>query len=251
MTHITINQIANAFVPAKEINDAKLFAGRQPPIKDALFALNTEGANIAIVGGRGIGKSSLARQLINLGQGKNDLLDKLGIYHDSKLDYLTIYFACGNNITTINDLLLRLLTTKDCLLEWIYDIPTASKELCKINGGLGVGVAKLESNLSSETTSISSVQTHEVDVVFQNIISEILKSKIAKNGILIVIDEFDQIEKPEGFAKMLKSLSTNTPGLKFCIVGVAQDIQYLMKEHGSSDRLFAGSVINLPSMNPE
>ena len=38
MTQITINQIANAFVPAKEITDAKLFAGRQPQINDALFA---------------------------------------------------------------------------------------------------------------------------------------------------------------------------------------------------------------------
>ena len=251
MTQITINQIANAFVPAKEINDAKLFAGRQSQVKDALFALNTEGSNIAIVGGRGIGKSSLARQLINIGQGNNELLDKLGIYHDTKLDYLTIYFACGNNIKTINDLLIRLLTTRDCLLEWIYDIQTATKELSKIQGGLDIGIAKIGSDLASESTSISAVQSHEVDVVFQNIISEILKSKIAKNGILIVVDEFDQIEKPEGFAKMLKSLATNTPGLKFCIVGVAQDIQYLMKEHGSADRLFAGSVINLPSMNSD
>lgn len=251
MTQITINQIANAFVPAKEISDAKLFAGRQPQIKDALFALNTDGANIAIVGGRGIGKSSLARQLINIGQGNNDLLDKLDIYYDSKLDYLTIYFACGNNIKSIDDLLIRLLTTRDCLLEWIYDIPSATKELSKINGGLDFGLTKLGSDLSSETTSISTIQSHEVDVVFQNIISDILKSNIAKNGILIVVDEFDQIENPEGFAKMLKSLATNTPGLKFCIVGVAQDIQYLMKEHGSSDRLFAGSVINLPSMNPD
>ncbi len=38
---------------------------------------------------------------------------------------------------------------------------------------------------------------------------------------------------------------------KIFIVGVAQDIQNLMKEHQSSDRLFAGSVINLPSMTNE
>lgn len=249
MTQITINQITNAFIPATEITDAKLFAGREAQIKDSLFALNTNGANIAIVGGRGIGKSSLARQIINIGQGKNELLDKLGIYHDAKLDYLTVYFACGNNVKTIDDLLRRLLTTRNCLLEWIYDIPTATKELGKIQGGLNVGIAKMGSDLTSETTSTPSIQTHEIDVVFQNIISEILKSKIAKNGILIVVDEFDQIENPSGFAKLLKALATNTPGLKFCIVGVAQDIQFLMKEHSSADRLFAGSVINLPFMN--
>ncbi|MEQ1734743.1 MAG: hypothetical protein ABL940_13790, partial [Bacteroidia bacterium] len=68
---------------------------------------------------------------------------------------------------------------------------------------------------------------------------------------LIVVDEFDQIKNTSGFASYLKSLATNTPGLKFCVVGVAQDIQNLMKEHQSSDRLFAGSVINLPSMNDD
>lgn len=251
MTPITINQIANAFMPAKEISEAKLFAGRGVQVNDILFALNTDGSNIAIVGGRGIGKSSLARQIINIGQGNNELLDKLGIHHDAKLDYLTIYFACGNNVNTIDDLLRRLLTTRDCLLEWIYDIPTAAKELNKIQGGLDVGIAKLGTDIAQETTTTSSIQSHEIDVIFQNVISEILKSKIAKNGVLIVLDEFDQVENPSGFAKLLKSLATNTPGLKFCIVGVAQDIQFLMKEHGSTDRLFAGSVINLPSMSPD
>jgi hypothetical protein len=38
--------------------------------------------------------------------------------------------------------------------------------------------------------------------------------------------------------------------VKICIVGVAQDIQQLMKEHESSDRLFAGSIIKLQPMQP-
>jgi hypothetical protein len=68
--------------------------------------------------------------------------------------------------------------------------------------------------------------------------------------MLIVIDEFDQIGDPVGFESFLKSLATNVPAVKFCLVGVAQDIQKLMREHQSSDRLFAGSIIALPSMSP-
>ncbi len=248
---VLTKEIANAFTPAKEISDAEKFAGRQEYVSDALYGLVTEGANLAIVGGRGIGKSSLARQIINISQGDNSLLEKLDVPNDEKLDFLSIYLACGNNIKTVSDLLNRLLTTRDCLLEWIYDIPNASRELGKISSGLDVKIAKLGSEISDETISSKAIQTHEIDVVFQNVISEILKAKIAKNGILIVIDEFDQIEDPSGFAKLIKSLATNIPGLKFCIVGVAQDIQNLMKEHESTDRLFAGSVINLPSMSPK
>ncbi len=254
MTQISLTQINNAFIPAKEITDSEKFAGRKEYVNEAYNALLSDGTNIAIVGNRGIGKSSLSRQIINISEGDNSLLEKLEIYHDIKLDFLSIYFACGNSIENTNDLLTRILTTRSCLLEWIYEIPSATREIAKLNGGIEVGVqklasAKIGSDISSETTSISSIQSHNIETIFQNVITDLLKSKIAKNGILIVIDEFDQIKDSSGFASFLKSLATNTPGLKFCIVGVAQDIQNLMKEHQSSDRLFAGSVINLPSMN--
>lgn len=256
MAQITLIQINNAFLPAKEITDTEKFAGRKEFVNEAYNALLSEGTNIAIVGNRGIGKSSLARQIINIGQGENSLLEKLEIYHDTKLDFLTIYFACGNSISNTNDLLNRLLTTKNCLLEWIYEIPSATKEISKINGGVEAGIpkvitVKVGSGLTAETTSVSPIQAHSIETIFQNVITDILKTKITKNGILIIIDEFDQIKDTSGFASYLKSLATNTPGLKICIVGVAQDIQNLMKEHQSSDRLFAGSVINLPPMDED
>lgn len=248
---ISVKQIANAFTPAKEISDAEKFAGRIQSVNDAFYGLVTEGANIAIVGGRGIGKSSLARQIVNISQGDNSLLKKLNIHNDEKLDFLSIYLACGDGIKSIPDLLKRLLTTRDCLLNWIYDIPNASKELGKIKGGVDAKIAKIGKEIGDENTYSKVIQTHEIDVIFQNVLSEILKSKIAKNGILIVVDEFDQIDDPSGFAKLLKSLATNVPSVKFCVVGVAQDIHNLMEEHESSDRLFAGSVVNLPPMEPK
>jgi Cdc6-like AAA superfamily ATPase len=257
MTQVTLSQINNAFLPAKEINETERFIGRTEYVDEAYNALLSEGTNIAIVGNRGIGKSSLARQIINISQGDYSLLEKLQIYHDNeKLDYLTIYFACGNSISHTHDLLHRLLTTRGCLLDWIYEVPSATKEIEKLSAGLEAGIPKVISgktgtDISIERTSTSAIQTHNVETIFQNIIFDLLKTKIAKNGILIVIDEFDQIKDTSGFASLLKSLATNSPGLKFCLVGVAQDIQNLMKEHQSSDRLFAGSVINLPSMSED
>lgn len=69
--------------------------------------------------------------------------------------------------------------------------------------------------------------------------------------MLFIIDEFDQIQDKSGFASFLKALATNVPNVKFCIVGVAHEIQDLMKEHASTDRLFAGGIINLPVMKDE
>ena len=166
---------------------------------------------------------------------------------------MSIYFACGKTVQNTTDLLERLLTSAGCLADWIYDIPKATKVVRGYNPKFGVNVFGAEIGLSgekkTETASEAAVNVHAIDTVFTNAVAAVVEQKVAKDGVLIVIDEFDQISDPSGFASFLKALSTNVPQVKFCLVGVAQDIQYLMKEHQSSDRLFAGSIIPLPSMS--
>lgn len=84
MEEVTVEQIENAFIPAKEISDPNKFAGRGQKIRDCYLALISEGTNLAIIGSRGIGKSSLARQIINIAQGNNCLLDKM-IFNMTKI----------------------------------------------------------------------------------------------------------------------------------------------------------------------
>ncbi|KNC16747.1 nSTAND1 domain-containing NTPase [Pseudomonas sp. RIT-PI-a] len=249
----TISAIENAFIPAKEISDSAKFAGRESAIEDVFYALLADGSNIAIVGNRGIGKTSLARQVVAIGSGDNSILDKTGVRHDSKLDFLTVYFACGNSIKSTEQLLETLLTSASCLGRWIYDIPQASKVMGSYSPkfsakvfGIGAELGGVKSNESSSAPALTS---HSVDVVFSNVVGAIADAKVAENGILIIIDEFDQIANPDGFASFIKALATNCPQVKFCIVGVAKDIQSLMKEHESTDRLFAGSIVSLDPMN--
>jgi Cdc6-like AAA superfamily ATPase/ribosomal protein L17 len=248
---ISITHIENAFLPSREITEPDRFSGRKSFVHYSYLSLIADGANLAILGNRGIGKSSLARQIINISTGNNSLLEKLGINYDAKLDFLSIYFACGNNISTISDLLLQLLTLKDCLHGWIYDIPNTIKEIDKISGGIDLAFVKAGGEGTVESSKSPALIQHTVETIFINVLHDIAKSQIAKNGILIVIDEFDQIQNADGFAALLKSLATNNPKVKFCIVGVAHDIQNLMKEHESSDRLFAGGIISLPSMSED
>jgi len=244
----TISQVENAFFPAKEITEADRFSGRKKYIEECYYALISAGTNIAIIGNRGIGKSSLARQIINIATGKNEILHKVGLEVDEELDFLPIYFACGKSTSSHQELLEKLLTNKDCLQDWSYDIPKASKSLEKYQPKFSIGITSLGGEKSNETTSEISQPDHDVETVFTNVVSAIIGQKMAKDGILFVIDEFDQIQNKAGFASFLKALATNVPGVKFCIVGVAHDIQELMKDHASSDRLFAGGIVNLPAM---
>lgn len=253
MTKPTITEIENAFQPAKEVSNATRFAGRKDAVSEAYYALIASGAHIAIVGNRGIGKTSLSRQITNIATGDNDLLQKLALPHDRNLDFLTVYFACGKTVQNTTDLLERLLTSAGCLADWIYDIPKAIKVVKGYSPKFGVKLFGVEVGLGgekkTETASEAALSAHAIDTVFTNAVAAIVEQSVATDGVLIVVDEFDQIVDPSGFASFLKALSTNVPKIKFCLVGVAQDIQYLMKEHQSSDRLFAGSIIPLPSMS--
>ena len=214
----TISKIENAFQPAKEIDAPQRFAGRQQAVLDCFYALVTEGANISIVGNRGIGKTSLARQLIHMGTGDNSLLEKVGHETAERYDFVTMYFACGDAVKNCNDLLERLLTSTDCLRDWIYDIPKARKEIEAYNPKLNVGFAALGGEKKTEQESVSIIHNHSIDVVFTNVVREVVAQKLAQHGILIVVDEFDRIKDPTGFASFLKSLATNVPTVKFCIV---------------------------------
>lgn len=251
MKQPTLSDIENAFQPAKEIDAPSRFAGRLAAVSDCYYALIAEGASIAIVGNRGIGKSSLARQVIHMANGDNTLLAKLDLPASDRHDFVTMYFACGDAVKTADDLLERLLTNGDCLRDWIYDIPKAKTEVEAYQPKFNVGIVGLDGEKRTETESQKAIGQHSIDSVFTNVVAEIAKQGLAKHGILIVVDEFDRIGDPKGFASFLKSLATNVPKVKFCLVGVAQDIKELMKEHESTDRLFAGSIVKLPAMTDD
>jgi hypothetical protein len=159
-----------------------------------------------------------------------------------------MYFACGDAVKTTEDLLERLLTSGDCLRDWIYDIPKARTEVEAYKPKFNVGIVGLDGEKKTEVTSHKAIGQHSIDAVFTNVVRELANQNLTKHGILIVVDEFDRIGNPRGFASFLKSLATNVPKVKFCLVGVAQDIKELMKEHESTDRLFAGSIVRLPAM---
>jgi energy-coupling factor transporter ATP-binding protein EcfA2 len=249
----TLKEIENAFQPAREIDSAERFAGRRQAILDGYYALIGEGTNLAVVGNRGIGKTSYARQIIAIASGDNTLLEKLDLPADERLDLLAVYFACGGTVTNMSDLLERLLTTASCLGDWIYDVPNAKKEIVSYSPELsakifGIG-ASINGSKTTEENSSPAIKDHAIDTVFANVCHAMANEGIASDGLLIVIDEFDQIKDPGGATGLIKSMATNVPNVKFCIVGVARDIQNLMKEHQSADRLFAGSIVNLPPMS--
>ena len=205
----TLYQVENAFQPAKEINDIERFAGRARPVSDAFLGLMAEGANLAIVGNRGIGKTSLARQVQNFGRGDNGLIHKLALNYDHLFDFHVMYLACGTDINTCDELLSRLLTSDTCLGNWLYDIPKTKKMIHSLAPKLAARLFGVSAELG---TTQSDEETHEVvpvpqtvGGVFENVIRNFVDEGMTKDGVLIVIDEFDQISDPSGIGPFFES----------------------------------------------
>ena len=137
---VTRKQIENAFQPSREVTDVRRFAGRARQVEQSYLALISHGTNLAVIGNRGVGKSSLARQIMTIAEGKYELLEKLSIETDDVIKYQTAYYACGHDIATVSDLLVRLLTKKECLGNHIYNVVEQSKTNKKINASFSAKI---------------------------------------------------------------------------------------------------------------
>jgi energy-coupling factor transporter ATP-binding protein EcfA2 len=208
----SLYEAENAFQPAKEISDVERFAGRARAVGDAFLALMAEGANVAIVGNRGIGKTSLARQIENFGRGNNGLLDKLKLPYDHLFDYNVMYLACGNQVSGIEDLLLRLLTSDACLGTWLYDVPKTKKMVHSLSPKLsaklfGVG-GEIGTTQTVEEQRDTVAAPRSVEAIFENVVRNLVEENVSRDGILIIIDEFDKIRDPSGIGPFLKAIAT-------------------------------------------
>ena len=85
---LSLATVENAFQPSREVEDVERFAGRRAAVSDSYFGLLSAGTNIAVVGNRGVGKSSLARQILRIAKGDNSLLVRLKLPSDETHDFL-------------------------------------------------------------------------------------------------------------------------------------------------------------------
>ena len=244
MTEITPH---NVFTPAKEITDLDRFAGRSREMKEISNALQSEGAQLVIYGQRGIGKSSLARFLINLSQSKSESINRLAEKPFKNFDYLPIYLACDDSITSIEKLLLRLLTDENALAPHlpfkVVDLKTT------VEGGGKINIKILEVSGKGSQTTTEQAQTLEADLfaTFTNACKSLVKSSVVKHGLLLIVDEFDRIKDRTGIASLMKTLGPE--GVTFALVGVATNIQDLIKDHVSVARQLSEGVIHAEPMS--
>lgn len=237
----------NAFTPAKEVQDIDRFAGRERELAAISNALQSDGAQLVLYGQRGIGKSSLARVLVQLATGDMEVITRLPSKPFSEFDYLPIYFACDDSVTSIERLLVRLLTDEGALAPWVPFKVVERKTDGEAGGKVSIKIVELSGKASESLTERATEVASDVVATFTNACRAVVNSEVAKNGLLLVIDEFDRIKDRSGIASLLKTLGPER--VTFGLVGVATTIQDLIAEHESVARQLADGAVHVEPMS--
>ena len=70
-----------------------------------------------------------------------------------------------------------------------------------------------------------------------------------RDGILILLDEFDVIADKSGMGSLIKSLTS--PDIKFGICGIGQILGALISDHRSVSRLIEQGAVHVSRMTPQ
>lgn len=237
-----IEKIQNAFSPSREINSPEFFVGRHEEVKSSILALSENGSFLAVHGLRGVGKSSIAKQIILIAEGNKVLAKALNLerFIPSKgLDYLTLYTTCDSFTKNTADLIKRIIFG-DNNSGGLLSFTTAGdkkieniKESFKAGGSGGLFGFKIGVD-GQEDVTYKTILTDDLIQQFKQLLGTVKKDNQKKTGILIIIDEFDTLKDKSEFGSLIKTCSDDY--VKFAVSGIANTVTELIEGHISIGR---------------
>lgn len=244
------------------IKDHERFVGRSELIRSCVQALNSPMSLIAIYGKRGVGKSSLLRQIQQMALGDYTLAKKAGLNYEvpsTPRTYLTVYYTCDSLIKNGEDLISRLCNDQDDEDGLLRLVPDDGKEIVEfsrtkeVSAGADLKVINWGAK-GIESTKYAKVVPGDTIQTFRNFISSIVsnqvKGRMKRDGLLILLDEFDVLKDKEGLGSIIKSLSSKD--VKFGVCGIGQDLHDLVEDHASVERLLEQGAMHVkPMPQPE
>jgi hypothetical protein len=221
-------------------------------------ALNSPNSLIAIYGKRGVGKSSLLRQVQQMALGDYTLAINAGLHHEipeRPRKYLTVFYTCDSIIESGEGLLSRLCNDQDDEDGLLRLVPHEGKQIVEfarakeISAGADLKVVNWGAK-GIETSKFARVVEGDTVQTFRNFVSSIVqhqvKIRMKRDGLLILLDEFDVLKKKSGIGSLIKSLSSKD--VKFGVCGIGQDLHDLIEDHASVERLLEQGAIHVRTM---
>ena len=203
--------VAQAFRPAAPIDRRSLFSGRAEQIGELFSIVAQPGQHAVIYGERGVGKTSLAAVAAEMLSSANML--------------------CARATCDVSD---------DFGSVW----RKALDELRLRSPRQGVGFA----STASERVESASRLLGGGEVT-PHLVRGALERVAADRDLVVFIDEFDRLENADNrilFADTIKTLSDRVGNVTVVLIGVADSVSELIREHRSVERALA--QIKMPRM---
>ena len=213
---------------------------------------------ISVFGKRGVGKSSLLRQIQQMALGEYALARRAGLAHlipQRTRTYLTVYYSCDSLIKDGKDLLSRLCNDQGAEDSLLRLVPNDGKEIVEftrskeVAAGADLKVVNWGAK-GVESSKYAKVVPNDIVQTFRNFVDAIVVHQVQKrmkrDGLLIILDEFDVIENKDGIGSLIKSLTTAE--VKFAVCGVGRDLSDLIQDHASVERLIEQGVLPVKPM---
>src|SRR5262245_24905899 len=203
--------VGSVFTPGAPINDRELFAGRIEQIRQIMTAISQRGYHAVLFGERGVGKTSLSNVLINfLNEPPSAGFVLSRVNCDASDDYSSLWRKALRDIV-----------------------------VAKSRPGIG-----FTADLSQSTVDALPEQLNPDEV--RRVLTQLAK------GILLVVvfDEFDRIVNKSvttTMADTIKMLSDYSVPATILLIGVADSVDELIKEHQSTERALV--QIPMPRMS--
>lgn len=247
-------------------NNRELFSGRNDFFTKALDGFTVPGSAMAIIGERGVGKTSFAWQIMEILSGNRALVDDLGVRTNLPVDeFHCVWVQCRTSMVDPYGAILETLLSgqdSDRTIRKIFPDIFSETRQTKIESTVKIGtpiasvVAKIKrekkenklSKIPDEIQEKLSDRTAQIESIFFEILSDIkaeLKSKGDEKEILIFFDEFDQLDIKEGMGRFIK----NCNDARVAVIGIADNINDILWDHESVDRKFRGTTFPLPNFD--
>jgi AAA ATPase domain len=243
--------LMNAFRPAQEVDDPSFFAGRAREVARLTDALHLIGSTPLIYGDRGLGKTSLAVQIMRIAVGDVQLLSALRLedraFNETER-YIPIPVVCTDSTRNFDGLLQELIHSAEAADSMQGQPSYRAKHLAERTVSLTLNLKIIQRQSTKRYVPEETRPSYEAlspTEKLQYLISDIVDTY--RQPVLFVIDELDRLQNTRGLASFIKA--TSSEFVKFVLVGIASNIGDLLADHQSIERHLI--AVQVPRMNDE